>query len=135
MNNMYLEHANITVSNVDEAVRFFTAAFPDFKIRGKGDGWIHLGTEESYIAIDSSHSDPKNKAHPYSGVGINHLGFVVSDVDALRQRLLDAGFNEGYVPEPHPHRKRVYFHDGDGMEYEFVQYFSEKNEEKNDYKL
>jgi len=37
------------------------------------------------------------------------------------------------VPEPHPYRKRVYFSDRTGFEWEFVQYFSDEPKERNDY--
>jgi hypothetical protein len=42
-----LEHANLSVCNIDEAVRFLSAAFPDFRVRreGRNDGrrWMHFG--------------------------------------------------------------------------------------------
>jgi hypothetical protein len=36
---------------------------------------------------------------------------VVDDVDAVRQRLEQAGYSEGMVVDPHPYRKRIYFLD------------------------
>jgi len=35
----------------------------------------------------------------------------------------------------HPHRKRVYFHDADGNDWEFVQYFTADVAKRNDYDL
>lgn len=67
--------------------------------------------------------------------GYQHIGFVVEDVDALRARMLSAGYREGFHPKPHPHHKRVYFIDNDGMEYEFVQYYSDDFTKRNDYDL
>jgi hypothetical protein len=67
--------------------------------------------------------------------GYNHVGFVVADADVLHERMLTAGYQEGFVPEPHPYRKRVYFIDSDGMEYEFVQYYSDDFSKRNDYEL
>ena len=32
----YLEHNNITVNNLDEAVKFIQTAMPEFEIRGEG---------------------------------------------------------------------------------------------------
>ena len=61
------------------------------------------------------------------------VGVAVEDADALRERMLAAGYQEGYVPEPHPHRKRVYFIDPDGIEFEFIQYYSDDPAERNDY--
>ena len=47
--------------------------------------------------------------------------------------MLAAGYREGFVPDPHPCRKRVYFIDGN--EYEFIQYYSEEFAQRNDYLL
>ncbi len=131
----YVEHANISVNDVDEAIRFFTTAMPDFSIRhddASGETrWVHLGTDDTYIAINQNRepTDPLDR----QGAGFNHVGFVVVDADALRERMLAAGFHEGFVPSPHPHRKRVYFLDADGMEYEFVEYLSGTSAERHSY--
>ena len=69
---------------------------------------------------------------PYSQKpGTNHLGYEVTDVEDLRQRLLGAGYEESIVPNRHPHRIRVYFHDPEGNDWEFVEYFSESEAERN----
>lgn len=132
----YLEHANIAVTDVDEAIRFFTTAMPDFRVRydsGHGPGrWVHLGSDETYLSINQLPRTAKNKRQA-DCCGCNHVGFVVEDADALRERMLSAGYREGFVPEPHTHRTRVYFIDKDGMEYEFVQYYSEDFAKRNDY--
>lgn len=133
----YLEHANLTVKSIDETVRFLTAAFPHFKVRGGGvhlgRRWIHIGTPEHYLALNEA-TGP-HRGEPYDSAGFNHLGFVVDDAEGVKARLLQAGFREGFKPEPHPHRQRVYFHDPDGVEWEFVQYFSEEPALRNDYAL
>lgn len=131
-----LEHANINVGNVEEAVRFLQAAFPDWKVRGthQEDGliqWLHIGTESTYLAL--SPADSKKRSAAPDGVGLNHLGFVVEDAEAVKTRLLAAGYREGYQAPDHPNRRRVYFLDADGSEYEFVQYFSDNPRERNDY--
>jgi catechol 2,3-dioxygenase-like lactoylglutathione lyase family enzyme len=134
----YVEHANISVTDVDETIRFFTTAMPDFRVRhdsGPGpERWMHLGTDSTYMSINLV-SDPTEEQCLRHRPGYNHLGFAVEDADALRERMLAAGYREGFVPEPHPHRKRVYFIDSDGMEYEFVQYYSTDIAEANDYDL
>lgn len=130
-----LEHANLTVKNIDESVRFITAAFTHFSVRGSGvkDGtrWVHVGTQETYLALNDGAAGKVRGA--YESAGVNHLGFVVDDVEAVKQRLLKAGFKEGFVPPEHPHRRRVYFNDSDGFEWEFVQYFSNDPALRNDY--
>jgi len=112
-----LEHANLHVRHFDDAVRFLKTAFPDFYVRSESvrDGlrWMHIGTD----------------------AGVNHLGYEVDDVDALQERLTAGGFRDSTYPNKHPHRKRVYFYDVDGNDWEFVQYFSDKPSERNDYDL
>jgi hypothetical protein len=39
------------------------------------------------------------------------------------------------VPNAHPFRRRVYFEDPEGNDWEFVQYFSADPRERNDYQL
>lgn len=135
-----LEHANISVRDFDAMGRFLKAAFPGFRVRreGRKDGrrWAHIGTDDTYIAINEASEEPAEAWQPYGGKpGVNHLGYEVDDVDALRERLSAAGFRDSTYPNNHPHRKRVYFHDADGNDWEFVQYFSNDPAERNDYEL
>ena len=66
---------------------------------------------------------------------MNHLAYEVDDVESLRLRLTAAGYRDSTVPNAHPHRKRVYFFDPDGNDWEFVQYFSQDPAKRNDYEL
>lgn len=133
---IYLEHANITVNNIDSAVDFFQAAFPDFNIRGGGNHngrkWIHLGNDDTYIAINEAFVQQVS-TRDYTRPGINHLGFVVEDADVIADRLLAAGYKRDYPKQEEKYRIRDYFLDADGNEYEFVQYLSEKTQERNFY--
>ena len=133
-----MEHANLHVRHFDDAVRFLKTAFPDFYVRNESvsDGLrcMHIGTDETYIALTETHVDPDPDSKPYDGKpGVNHLGYEVDDVDALQERLAAAGFRDSTYPNKHPHRKRIYFYDADGNDWEFVQYFSDKPSERNDY--
>jgi len=134
-NNIYLEHANISVSNLDEGVRFFQTAFPEFKVRGgEPEGqkpWLHVGIDDTYVALNIRAG--KDRPAPYSGLGINHIGFVVSDVESIATRLLKAGYTRSYPKQIHEFRIRDYFYDADGNDYEFIQYLSDRQEERNDY--
>lgn len=135
----YIEHANITVPDLDAAITFLTTAFPDFKVRGRGVAetdagpkqWLHLGTDTTYIALEQ-HTTPTDCGRtPYRDNGVNHLGFVVDDVDGVGERLRAAGFRDGIAVDPHPHRERAYYHDHGGLEYEFVEYLSDDPAERN----
>ena len=135
-----MEHANLSVRNVDESLRFLKTAFPDFAIRreglNEGRRWVHIGTADTYIALTEASAAPAGGRQPYNAQpGINHLGYEVDDVDALRIRLTDAGFRDSTYPNNHPHRKRVYFYDTDGNDWEFVQYFTDDIAKRNDYDL
>jgi catechol 2,3-dioxygenase-like lactoylglutathione lyase family enzyme len=138
---MKLEHANICVRDVDAMIRFLQTAFPDFRVRGEGisrDGtrWVHVGTDDTYIALGQARAESGKQWMPYSGEpGVNHLAYEVDDVDALRARLKAAGYRNSTVPNAHPHRKRLYFYDSEGNDWEFVQYFSQDPAQRNDYKL
>ena len=128
---MILEHANLTIPSIDAAVHFLTTAFPEFYIRGDGIAngrrWVHVGTDDTYIALTESNESRT------AGGALNHLGYVVEDLDALADRMMAAGYREGFRAPPHPHRKRRYFHDADDIEWEFVEYLSDDPTLRNDY--
>jgi catechol 2,3-dioxygenase-like lactoylglutathione lyase family enzyme len=133
-----LEHANLIVKDVDVMVKFLGTAFPDFKIRGEGNSngnrWLHIGSESTYLALNEAQGQPNEPWRPYSGKpGLNHLGYEVDDADALRSRMIAAGYQDSTVPNDHPFRKRVYFYDPEGNDWEFVQYFSDDPVERNAY--
>jgi catechol 2,3-dioxygenase-like lactoylglutathione lyase family enzyme len=136
-----LEHANLVVRDIDAIVRFLTTALPDFEIRcdarGKdGSRWVHVGTEHTYLALTAAEVEPAELWEPYTGKpGLNHLGYEVDDVDALRTRMRAAGYRDSTVPNAHPHRKRVYFIDPEGNDWEFIEYASDEPHERNDYEL
>jgi catechol 2,3-dioxygenase-like lactoylglutathione lyase family enzyme len=132
----YLEHANMTVRNLDEAIRFLTTAIPEFTVRHRGmaDGyeWAHVGTDQTYIAI-SEDPEAGHTHEAYDELGVNHIGFVVENADLVAKALNQAGFEEGIRVDPHPYRKRIYFYDQDGNEWEFVEYFTDEAALRNQY--
>jgi catechol 2,3-dioxygenase-like lactoylglutathione lyase family enzyme len=136
-----LEHANLIVRDIDAMIEFLRTAFPGFRVRGEGQGaplgrWVHIGTDETYLALNQATREAPEPWVPYAGKpGTNHLGYEVDDVEALRSRLAAAGYRESTVPNAHPHRRRVYFYDPEGNDWEFVQYASKDPAERNDYAL
>ncbi|ETO29561.1 hypothetical protein RFI_07562 [Reticulomyxa filosa] len=157
----YLEHLNLTTRNIEETKDFLLTAFPHWRIRGQGviknssysRKWMHVGDDVFYCALESAQSNEsvlfRNKIKnllihlhtyiipysrlPYSDPGINHVGFAVDDIDLLGKRLLKKGYKQGIIAEDHPFRKRIYFYDNCGNEFEFIQYLSSSLIEKNDY--
>jgi catechol 2,3-dioxygenase-like lactoylglutathione lyase family enzyme len=136
-----LEHANLAVRNVDGMLRFIRTAFPDFRVRREGKTWqgarwVHVGSDATYLALVEASREAAEPWTPYAGrPGLNHLGYEVENVEALRARLREAGYMDSTVPNAHPHRRRVYFHDPEGNDWEFVQYHSDDPSERNDYEL
>ncbi len=136
-----LEHANMIVRDIDATIRFLQTAFPDFTIRHDSKGadgprWVHIGTDATYIALNEASVEPEQHWEPYTGIpGVNHLAYEVDDVDALQERLTAAGYTDSTVANNHPYRKRVYFYDPDGNDWEFVQYYTDAPSERNDYAL
>lgn len=134
-----LEHANLCVRDIDATIRFLQTAFPEFAIRRDaidpdGTRWVHIGTDETYLALSQVTADSLERWEPYAGKpGMNHLGYEVDDADALRKRMVAAGYQDSTVSNSHPHRKRVYFYDPDGNDWEFIQYLSDDPRERHDY--
>tara|TARA_Y100001949_G_scaffold151608_1_gene137454 strand:+ start:113 stop:523 length:411 start_codon:yes stop_codon:yes gene_type:complete len=132
-----LEHANISVVNTEEMTRFIIIAFPDFRVRGEGldihgRPWQHVGNDNYYIAIQTVSSKLERKLYG-NNTGLNHLGWEVDDVEALEKRMRRAGFEPNLKFYDHPARKRLYFHDPDGNDWEFVEYTTSDINERNDY--
>ena len=76
-----LEHANISVRDLERAAAFIMTALPEFRIRG-GDnsergGWLHVRTDDTYISLTHSPDAVTGKRIPYADPGINHIGVVV----------------------------------------------------------
>jgi catechol 2,3-dioxygenase-like lactoylglutathione lyase family enzyme len=140
-----LEHANINVWSIDEAIRFLTTAFPEFRVRGRGEvegrPWVHVGTDDSYLALNEF--EPRTAGGTCEAGGgeppafgtepLNHLGFVVDDAEALASRLRAAGFRESFAAPAHKYRIRKYFLDADGNEWEFVEYLTDDPALQNEY--
>ena len=136
-----LEHANLIVRDIDATIRFVHTAFPEFRIRFDGRDsrdrrWVHIGTDDTYLALTQSTVEPGQRWTPYAGIpGVNHLAYEVDDVEAVRERLTSAGYQDSTVPNTHPYRKRVYFYDHDGNDWEFVQYLFHDPAKRHDYAL
>ncbi len=135
-----LEHANLVVKDISATLDFIQTAFPDWKIRGRGEmtwhgkprRWLHVGDDDYYLTLND---DGEGENRDLSGhtPGLAHLGFVIDDVDSVIERLEAKGFEIDIEGAEHPFRKTVYFVDPAGFQFEFMQYLSDVPEEKNLY--
>ena len=57
----------------------------------------------------------------------------MDDAEALHQRLAAVGYQDSTVTNKHPWRKRVYFMDPDGNDWEFIEYLTDDPEKRHDY--
>jgi catechol 2,3-dioxygenase-like lactoylglutathione lyase family enzyme len=140
-----LEHANLVVTAIEPTVAFLTAAFPGWHIRGRGNEpyagkareWVHVGDDDFYLALTAYDidADKKGRQRDLQSLmpGLAHIGFVVPSVDELVERLERVGYAPSVWGPEHVHRRRVYFIDAEGLEFEFVEYLSDKPEERNSY--
>ncbi|WP_309472524.1 MULTISPECIES: VOC family protein [Rhodobacterales] len=126
----HLEHVNITVSNPKATARMLEQLF-DWRIRWEGAAMggagytLHVGTEDSYIAIysgsDPAQTVPKSDASYHTRGAMNHIGIVVDDLDLIAEKVSAMG----YVAHSHADYEpgqRFYFNDDDGVEYEVISY-------------
>lgn len=121
-----LEHVNITVSDLDRAISMLDNLF-DWKLRWRGEAihggeTAHVGGKDSYLALYRHHdqSPPRDSTYHVTG-GLNHVGVLVDDLDAVEAKVKDLGL----VPKSHADYepgRRFYFDDWDGVEYEVISY-------------
>ncbi len=137
-NSMYLEHVNLVVSDVEEMLAFYKAAFPHWAIRSEGEGewygkprrWLHFGDTKYYIAI-SDNGVGENRNLEGHQTGLAHFAYVTDNIDTIIVRLQNAGYQIAKPGADNPFRRNVYFIDPAGFEIEFVQYLSDIPTERN----
>lgn len=125
---MHIEHVNLTVSDLEQSIRFYRELL-GFEVRWRGtlsDGQpaAHVGDltgdRQCYLALFQA-SQPGRASEDYGRAGLNHVGFVVDDLDAMRVRLAALGVEPHLEGDYEPGR-RLYFHDPSGVEVELVEY-------------
>ena len=122
---MFIEHVNITVSDLQKSIDFYTDLF-GFELRWRSppddpdQAGAHVGDERMYIAMFEAPRGGQADSD-YDRVGLNHFGFVVADLKDFRTRLSDMGIQPHLERDYHP-GERLYFMDPDGIEVELVEY-------------
>ncbi|MFK8036570.1 MAG: VOC family protein [Hyphomicrobiales bacterium] len=125
-NSVRLEHVNVTVSDPNKTAETLCDLF-GWQVRWKGASihggtTVHVGADESYLAIYSMDKMKSGRDDTYSTVGgLNHIAVVVDDLDLIEKKVAAAGFTAHSHADYEPGR-RFYFHDADGLEFEVVSY-------------
>ncbi|MFA3917190.1 VOC family protein [Ruegeria hyattellae] len=121
-----LEHTNFTVADPKATAAWMEAVF-GWKIRWEGaaidSGYtVHVGTGSSYLALYTPPRASPSGERSYDVIGgLNHVGIVVEDLDAIEARVIKAGFTPKSHADYEP-GKRFYFDDDNGVEFEVVSY-------------
>ncbi|PHS24742.1 MAG: glyoxalase [Robiginitomaculum sp.] len=133
-----LEHANLVVNDIEPTLAFLKAAFPHWQVRASGPSiwygkprkWLHFGDDYTYITLnDNGDGVPRDLAG--HAPGLAHLGFIVTNIDRLIERLKRHGYTPSVGLDTVAHRRNVYFIDPAGLEFEFVEYLSDDPAERN----
>ncbi|NWG53320.1 MAG: VOC family protein [Hydrogenophilaceae bacterium] len=124
-----LEHVNLTVSNPEATARLLCDLF-GWRVRWSGAArsggtTFHVGDDDAYLAVYSRNGAPAPAPAPSYETkgGLNHIGVLVADLDAVERKVRAAGFSP-YGHETYEPGRRFYFRDEDGVEFEVVSYAS-----------
>ena len=66
----------------------------------------------------------------YINYGFNHIGLIVHNIDDIEKSLIEAGYSKGIDTPKEKFRKRIYYYDNAGFEWELVAYLSENLEDR-----
>ena len=124
-----LEHINVTVSDPDRTAQMCADLF-GWQKRWEGGAIdngrsIHVGGTDFYIAVYegpdgvAGQTPAQNSYRQRSG--LNHIGVVVDDLDAVEAKVTAMGFTPNNHQDYEPGR-RFYFRDHDDVEWEIVSY-------------
>jgi len=126
MNNTYLEHANLTVTNPNATAAVLIDIF-DWKVRWSGESMdqgytVHVGNDDQYLALYTSPEIRHDNDNDHKNIlNLNHLGVIVDDINQVEAKVIALGLT------PHSHAdyepgKRFYFDTEDNLEIEVVSY-------------
>jgi catechol 2,3-dioxygenase-like lactoylglutathione lyase family enzyme len=78
-----INHLALEVDDIDEALAFWESIFGPLKLRGRGGQMAFIDMGDQFIALARGRTQPPDTAR--------HLGLVVDDMDAVRERLKELG--------------------------------------------
>ena len=126
VNARCIDHVNLSVRDLDKSIDFYSRLLGiDIKERGEGNGvrWCILGERNRFYVC--FFEVPKGEPYNPADIHINHVGFVVDDIDETIRRIHQLGFrvlfNDSTVDWPRS--KSAYVNDPDGIMIEFTNRF------------
>lgn len=123
-----LEHVNVTVADPDRTAAVLIELF-GWHIRWEGTAihggrTVHVGSDADYVALYTGPGGQAQREGDSSYLqrgGLNHIGVVVDDLDAVEAKVTHAGFTAHSHANYEPGR-RFYFREDNGVEIEVVCY-------------
>ncbi|WP_373488182.1 VOC family protein [Blastomonas sp.] len=120
-----LEHVNITVRDCDATAALLADLF-GWHIRWQGPArdngrTIHLGTDDSYVAIYTQQTGQLLSTPFAKGAPLNHIGVSVDDLDEAEARVIARGLTP-FSHSDYGVARSFYFFDDNGIEFEVVSY-------------
>src|SRR5579862_5049458 len=70
-----INHVALDVGDLDEALAFWRALFPDLRLRGQSRGMAFIDLGDQFVALFEHEVEPRREHR--------HFGLVVDDVDAV----------------------------------------------------
>jgi catechol 2,3-dioxygenase-like lactoylglutathione lyase family enzyme len=121
-----IDHVNLSVRDLDISVPFYSRLLGiDVKERGENNGarWCILGAKDRFYVCFFEVRD--GGAFRPRDLHINHVGFVVDDMDEAIRRIHGLGIRLLYDDKPlqWAHSRSAYVLDPDGIAIEFTERF------------
>jgi catechol 2,3-dioxygenase-like lactoylglutathione lyase family enzyme len=121
-----LEHVNLACHDIKTSQAFYQVLFPDWYVRAQDlldqRPWVHLGDDQFYVCLN--HTPNLKRVHAiYENIGVNHVGFVINNGEAIKVRLEENKIEYYTLTAPET-KHRIYVSDPDGNEIELVEYNS-----------
>jgi catechol 2,3-dioxygenase-like lactoylglutathione lyase family enzyme len=120
-----IDHVNISVSDLDASIEFYRSVLgAELKEQGGGEGtrWAILGARDRFYVC---FFECRNGSFKENDVHINHVGFVVDDIDETVRRIHALGYRIEFndAPLQWPRSRSAYLRDPDGILIEFTNRF------------
>jgi catechol 2,3-dioxygenase-like lactoylglutathione lyase family enzyme len=126
VNARCIDHVNLSVRDLDKSVDFYSRLLGiEIKERGEGQGqrWCILGGRDRFYVC---FFEVPGGTYRLNDIHINHVGFVVDDIDETVRRIRALGFRLSSNDNPlteWPRSKSAYVIDPDGIMIEFTNRF------------
>jgi catechol 2,3-dioxygenase-like lactoylglutathione lyase family enzyme len=120
-----IDHVNLSVRDLDASVAFYCRLLGvEYKEGGENDGlrWCILGAKDRFYVC---FFEVKGGVYRPNDIHVNHVGFVVDDMDEAIRRIHGLGMRLQYDDKPlqWAHSRSAYVLDPDGIAIEFTERF------------